>query len=49
MIPNVPGVNWEIDGLEGGKAVIEFNNSQSGCRGGEAIKVLIALHSEQRR
>jgi hypothetical protein len=46
IIANVPGERWEIDVLEDGEVVVEIYKSQGGCRGEEALKDLIAQHSE---
>jgi hypothetical protein len=46
IIAAVPGERWEIDVLEDGEVVVEIYKSQGGCRGEEALKDLIAKHSD---
>jgi hypothetical protein len=45
IIATIPGERWEIDVLDDGEVVVEVYKSQGGCRGEDAIKDLIAKHS----
>lgn len=46
IIAAVPGERWEIDVLDDGDVVVEVYKSQGGCCGEEALRALIAKHSE---